>query len=261
MRDILLEIAARSAQDLKAKKAALPEAGLIKAIEKRERQPLSLYAALKREGVSVIAEIKKASPSKGVIRGSLDVPAQARLYGGNGAAAVSVLTEENFFLGSLADLRAARAVLEIPVLRKDFIFDPYQVLEAAAAGADALLLIAALVRDDKVFKELLALTESFGMEALCEAHSLEEGLRLADLGASIVGVNCRDLRTFQVYPERAEEVLSKLPSRLVKVAESGIAEPADLRKYPSADGFLIGEALVRAADPGEKLRQFRGAGE
>ncbi|MBO7448106.1 indole-3-glycerol-phosphate synthase TrpC, partial [bacterium] len=147
MRDILLEIAEKSARGLKAKKAARPEAELLKAIERRERRPLSLYSALKREGVSVIAEIKKASPSKGIIKTDLDPVSFAKIYSENGAAAISVLTEENYFLGSLDVLKAVREVTDLPLLRKDFIIDRYQVLEAAAAGADALLLIAALLND------------------------------------------------------------------------------------------------------------------
>ena len=144
MRDILLEIAEKSARDLEAKKAARPEAELLKAIERRERRPLSFYSALKREGVSVIAEIKKASPSKGIIKADLDPISFAKTYSENGTAAISVLTEENYFLGSLDVLKAVREVTDLPLLRKDFIIDRYQVLEAAAAGADALLLIAAL---------------------------------------------------------------------------------------------------------------------
>ena len=168
MRDILLEIAEKSARDLEAKKAARPEAELIKAIERRERRPLSLYSALKREGVSVIAEIKKASPSKGIIKADLDPLSFAKIYSENGAAAISVLTEENYFLGSLSVLEAVRKVTDLPLLRKDFIIDRYQVLEAAAAGADALLLIASLLEDDKKLKELFTLTHELGMDALVD---------------------------------------------------------------------------------------------
>ena len=256
MRDILLEIAEKSARDLEAKKAARPEAELIKAIERRERRPLSLYSALKREGVSVIAEIKKASPSKGIIKADLDPLSFAKIYSENGAAAISVLTEENYFLGSLSVLEAVRKVTDLPLLRKDFIYDRYQVLEAAAAGADALLLIASLLEDDKKLKELFTLTHELGMEALCEAHTKEEAQRLIDLGAKIIGVNCRDLRTFQVFPEKSEAVIETLPNDVAKVAESGLKTPADLEMYPAADAFLIGETLVRSNDPGKALRGF-----
>lgn len=255
MRDILLEIAARSAQDLKAKKTALPEAELLKAIEQRERQPLSLYAALKKEGVSVIAEIKKASPSKGMIKADLDPISFAKIYSANGAAAISVLTEENYFLGSMNILKTVRKVTDLPILRKDFIIDRYQVLEAAAAGADALLLIAALL-NDMLLKELLGLTHELGLEALCEAHTEEEAKRLTNLGAKVIGVNCRDLRTFQVFPEKSEAVIETLPNDVAKVAESGLKTPADLEMYPAADAFLIGETLVRSNDPGKALRGF-----
>ena len=255
MRDILLEIAEKSARDLKTKKAALPEAELLKAIEARERRPLSFYSALKREGVSVIAEIKKASPSKGIIKADLDPISFAKTYSENGAAAISVLTEENYFLGSLDVLKAVRETTELPLLRKDFIIDRYQVLEAAAAGADALLLIAALL-NDMLLKELLGLTHELGLEALCEAHTEEEAKRLTDLGAKVIGVNCRDLRTFQVFPEKSEAVIETLPNDVAKVAESGLKTPADLEMYPAADAFLIGETLVRSNDPGKALRGF-----
>ena len=255
MRDILLEIAEKSARDLEAKKAARPEAELLKAIERRERRPLSLYSALKREGVSVIAEIKKASPSKGIIKADLDPVSFAKTYSENGAAAISVLTEENYFLGSLDILKAVREVTALPLLRKDFIIDRYQVLEAAAAGADALLLIAALL-NDKLLRELFDLTHELGLEALCEAHTKEEADRLVALGAKIIGVNCRDLRTFQVFPEKSEAVIETLPNDVAKVAESGLKTPADLKMYPAADAFLIGETLVRSNDPGKALRGF-----
>lgn len=255
MRDILLEIAEKSARDLEAKKAARPEAELLKAIERRERRPLSLYSALKREGVSVIAEIKKASPSKGIIKADLDPVSFAKIYSENGAAAISVLTEENYFLGSLDVLKAVREVTDLPLLRKDFIIDRYQVLEAAAAGADALLLIAALL-NDKLLKELFDLTHELGLEALCEAHTEIEAKRLVDLGAKVIGVNCRDLRTFQVFPEKSEAVIEVLPQDVAKVAESGLKTPADLEMYPAADAFLIGETLVRSNDPGKALRGF-----
>ncbi len=255
MRDILLEIAEKSARGLEAKKAARPEAELLKAIERRERRPLSLYSALKSKGVSVIAEIKKASPSKGIIKADLDPISFAKIYSENGAAAISVLTEENYFLGSLETLKAVREVTDLPLLRKDFIIDRYQVLEAAAAGADALLLIAALL-NDKLLKELLGLTHELGLEALCEAHTEEEAKRLTDLGAKVIGVNCRDLRTFQVFPEKSEAVIEVLPKDVAKVAESGLKTPADLKMYPAADAFLIGETLVRSNDPGAALRGF-----
>jgi indole-3-glycerol phosphate synthase len=255
MRDILLEIAEKSARDLEAKKAARPEAELLKAIERRERRPLSLYSALKREGVSVIAEIKKASPSKGIIKADLDPVSFAKIYSESGAAAISVLTEENYFLGSLDVLKAVREVTDLPLLRKDFIIDRYQVLEAAAAGADALLLIAALL-NDKLLKELFDLTHELGLEALCEAHTEEEAQRLVALGAKIIGVNCRDLRTFQVFPEKSEAVIEVLPQDVAKVAESGLKTPADLKMYPAAEAFLIGEMLVRSNDPGKALRGF-----
>ena len=256
MRDILSEIAEKTALDLEIRKAHLPEALLMERIAKANRKPRSLYASLKKEGVRIIAEIKKASPSKGMIRADLDPEKQARAYELGGAAAISVLTEEHYFLGSLEILEQAANVVNVPVLRKDFIVDRYQIAEAAASGADALLLIAALLPDDAEFKTLLDLTHEFGLEALCEAHTLEEAKRIIDLGAKIIGVNCRDLRTFKVYPEKSEEVLASLPSSCARVAESGVRSPADLKFYPSADAFLIGETLVRSDDPEALLKEF-----
>ena len=260
MSDILETIAERTREDLVARKARLPEAELERmAVEQVAARPrVSLHDALTRPGVNIIAELKRASPSKGTIRADLDLADVASAYEANGAAAISVLTEEHWFKGSLDVLRAVRKRVSLPLLRKDFVIDRYQILEAAEAGADAVLLIAALLPDDALFADFLSVTHAFGMEALCEAHTQEEMERLVKLGAKNIGVNCRDLRTFQVFPERSEEILSKVQIVCAKVAESGIRTRADLEYYPSADAFLIGETLMRADDPGMALHELIG---
>ena len=261
MADILETIAERTRADLVARKARLPEAELERLAAKQvsARPPVSLHAALKRPGVNVIAELKRASPSKGTIRADLNLADVASAYEANGAAAISVLTEEHWFKGSLDVLRAVRKRVSLPLLRKDFVIDRYQILEAAEAGADAVLLIAALLPDDALFADFLSVTRAFGMEALCEAHTQAEMERLVKLGAKNIGVNCRDLRTFQVFPERSEAILAKVPTMCAKVAESGIHARADLSSYPSADAFLIGETLMRADNPGKALQALTGA--
>ncbi|MBQ7208323.1 MAG: indole-3-glycerol phosphate synthase TrpC [Lentisphaeria bacterium] len=258
--DILQTIASAGRASLARRKAARPEAELRRRI--RDRAPAkSLFASLKsKEGRRIIAELKKASPSKGVIRPDFRFEAFAKEYIGAGAAAISVLTEENFFLGSLAYLEKVAdlaAETPVPVLRKDFLLDPYQIVEARAAGADAVLLIAALLPSDGLFSDLLALAHELGMDALCEAHTEEETDRLLRLGARIVGVNSRDLRTFKTDISRTGALLRRIPPACASVAESGIREAADFDGLP-ADAFLIGELLMRAEHPGEKLRELRG---
>ncbi len=259
MAGILETIAERTRADLRARKERLPGDLLRGRAESAvaARRPLSLHAALKRPGVNVIAELKRASPSKGRIRMDLDLADVAASYEANGAAAISVLTEENWFLGSLEILREVRARVALPLLRKDFIVDDYQILEAAAAGADAVLLIVALL-DDATLASLASLAGTFGMEALVEAHTVEEARRAVALGAVNVGVNSRDLRTFRVFPEKSQEILETIPAACARVAESGIASPEDIARYPAADAFLIGETLMRGDDPGKTLRAFVG---
>ena len=258
--NILQTIASAAREPLARRKAAVPEAELRRRV--KERPPAkSLFSSLKsKEGRRIIAELKKASPSKGVIRPDFRLEAFAQEYIDAGAAAISVLTEENFFLGSLAYLEKVASLAAgtgVPVLRKDFLLDPYQVIEARAAGADAILLIAALLPSDGLFSDLLALAHELGMDALCEAHTAEETDRLLRLNARIVGVNSRDLRTFHTDISRTGELLRRIPSSCVSVAESGIREAADFDGLP-ADAFLIGELLMRTEHPGEKLRELRG---
>jgi indole-3-glycerol phosphate synthase len=219
----------------------------------------SLSTALGREGINIIAEFKRRSPSKGVIRENADASAIARSYESAGAAAISVLTEADYFDGSLDDLRAVRAAVSVPIMRKDFIVDEYQVYESAAAGADALLLIVAAL-DDRALTRLLRLTEEvLGMDALVEVHTRVELDRATANGAKVIGVNNRDLRTFEVSTETSIELAHLVPADTVLVSESGLT-PSAIPKLQIVGykGFLVGEALMRAADPERELRNFRG---
>ncbi len=258
--DILQTIADAGRKDLEVRKKEIPERELIRRIERRPHAK-SLFSSLKsRDGIRIISELKKASPSKGVIRPDFSFEQFAGEYLEAGAAAISVLTEPHFFQGSLEYLRKVAelaADTSVPVLRKDFLFDPYQILEARAAGADAVLLIAALIRSDEQFRDLLRCAHELGMDALCEAHDETEVKRIVDLGARIIGVNSRNLRTFHTDISRTGELLSLIPEDCASVAESGIRTAEDIRNLP-ADAYLVGETLMRAEHPGEKLRELRG---
>jgi indole-3-glycerol phosphate synthase/phosphoribosylanthranilate isomerase len=201
----------------------------------------------------LIAEVKRASPSKGLLAERFDPVARARAYTAGGAAAISVLTEPDFFLGSLDDLSAVRAAVDAPVLRKDFLLDPYQVYEARAAGADAVLLICALL-DDATLRDLLALARSLEMEALIEAHNADEARRAVAAGADVIGVNSRDLRTFAVDSDVVRRLRPLVSADRIFVAESGIGDVlgAARARVFGADAILVGEALMRSEAP-EKL--------
>jgi indole-3-glycerol phosphate synthase len=208
-------------------------------------------------GPAVIAELKKASPSRGLIRAEFDAAALAVEMEDAGAAVLSVLTDERFFQGSLENLQRASAAVQIPCLRKDFMVDEFQVREARANGADAILLIVAAL----TAAELRGLRESargFGLDVLCEVHDAEELERALGLDCECVGVNSRDLRTFEVSLERACELAARLPASAVKVAESGIHTAADMRRLRGAgyEAFLIGESLMRQERPGVALREL-----
>ncbi|HVO11862.1 MAG TPA: indole-3-glycerol phosphate synthase TrpC [Vicinamibacteria bacterium] len=217
-----------------------------------------LVAALSRPGrVNVIAEHKRRSPSRGAIREDLAAGEVARRYENAGAAALSVLTESDFFGGSLAHLAEARASVSLPVLRKDFLLEPWQVWEARAAGADAVLLIVAAL-EDAALGELLAVVAETGMSALVEVHERGELERALRAGARLVGVNNRDLRTLAVSLSTSLELLPLVPDEVVAVAESGIRSGRDLRRLrdAGADAFLVGESLMSAPCPGEALREL-----
>src|SRR5579872_2466906 len=205
----------------------------------------------------LIAEVKRASPSKGLLVEAFDPVAQATAYARGGAAAISVLTEPRFFLGSLEHLRAVRAAVDVPVLRKDFVIDPYQVYEARAAGADAVLLICALL-DDATLAALLALTRNLSMEALVEAHNTEDARRAVISGATVIGVNSRDLRTFAVDTDIVRHLRPLVPADCVFIAESGIFDALGAARARAwgAHAILVGEALMKSPDPAAKAREL-----
>lgn len=233
--------------------------------KKRERlrEARSSHAflnALRMDGINIIAEFKRRSPSKGVIRADANVAEIARAYQAGGAVAMSVLTEEDYFAGSLDDLRQVKATVALPVLRKDFIVDEYQVYESAAAGADAILLIVAVL-DDELLSRLRRLAEDkLQMDALVEVHTSEEMKRAAACGAKLIGVNNRDLRTFEVSLETSLRLAREAPAEALLISESGLNNTADVQLLYDAGyrGFLIGETLMRAEDPEQALRSFRG---
>jgi indole-3-glycerol phosphate synthase len=214
-------------------------------------------AAMAQLGPAVIGELKKASPSKGVIRGSFPVATLANQLARAGASALSVLTDEEFFHGSLANLLEASAATELPCLRKDFIIDEFQITEARAHHADAILLILAAL-DDETFRRLLDFARALDLDALCEVHDEEELRRALEGGADIIGVNSRNLKTFQVSLDTLCDMAASIPNHVLRVAESGIDSGADIRELHSSgyQAFLIGEALMRAEDPGQKLQQL-----
>lgn len=215
-------------------------------------------AALRAHKPAIIAEIKKASPSKGVLLETFDPPRIARTYNDGGAACLSVLTDSDYFQGSLADLESARAVVALPVLRKDFTIDSLHVIEAAAHGADAILLIAAILseREMRDFRELAA---NLGMATLVEVHDASELDAAIHSGADIIGVNNRNLHTFEVTLETSLRLVDKIPENVVRVAESGIRLRTDVARLEAAgfDAFLVGEHLMKSPDPAAALRELR----
>ena len=219
--------------------------------------PVSFMAGLQAVGLGVIAEVKKKSPSRGMIDGDLDPVAQAGAYEAGGAVAVSVLTEPHFFSGSVVDLIAVKERIDLPVLRKDFLVDAVQVIQARAIGADAILLIMACLTDQQA-TDLLEEAATWGLDVLVEAHTADEARRAVDCGARIVGVNNRDLSTFDVDLKMAERIAPLLPAEVVRVAESGIWTADDAMRMAAAgyDAVLVGEALVRSDDPGALIRRF-----
>lgn len=254
-------------QIIEKKRARLTEAQTATPLEElRERidaadrrSPNALRSALSCQNrVNIIAEFKRRSPSKGVIRAGADPQLIARSYESGGAVAISVLTEQDYFDGSLQDLRSVATSVTIPILRKDFIFDEYQVYESVANGANAILLIVAGLEDDRL-RYLRELAEDrLQIDALVEVHTESEMRRAIDSGASLIGVNNRDLSTFEVSLETSIRLAAIAPKHLVLVSESGLNTTADLRRLRAVgyQGFLIGESLMRSDDPAEMLRGF-----
>ncbi|MCI1749547.1 MAG: indole-3-glycerol phosphate synthase TrpC [Acidipropionibacterium sp.] len=245
--------------DLRERQLMVSEASLRGAIDLLAA-PLDPLPALRRPGLSVISEVKRSSPSKGALAEIPDPAALARRYQAGGAAAISVLTERRRFSGTLADLDDVRAAVSIPVLRKDFVVTEYQVLEARAHGADIVLLIVAAL-DDRELASLYRLVVSLGMTPLVEVHTPDEARRAADLGAGLIGVNARNLKTLKVDTSNFGRLLDLLPDQAVKVAESGILSLDDAvdAHRAGADAILVGEALVRAEDPAALISQISAA--
>lgn len=244
---ILDEIAAKRKEQLEREKAAVSLDEMKKRAANAEFPVHSFKNAIAEEGLSVIAEVKKASPSKGLIQPDFEPVKIAREYEKAGAKAISCLTEEHYFQGSSKYLADIRKNVSIPLLRKDFIFDEYQIYEAKAIGADAVLLIAALLSDEE-FKPLYDLAHSLGLDVLCEAHDDEEVLRLVRMGCNIIGVNNRNLKTFEVDIENTKRLAALIPENTLLVCESGIKTNEHMKSARSwgADGVLIGETLMRS---------------
>jgi indole-3-glycerol phosphate synthase len=253
--DILSEIIARKRQRVLAAKELVPLARLVSEA-RHNASPHALSNALRCDGINVIAEFKRRSPSKGIIRPDADLCQIVKSYDAGGASAISVLTEEDYFSGSLDDLRTVKATVKLPVLRKDFVFDEYQVYESAAAGADAILLIVAALEDGLLLNLRRLAEDELGLDALVEVHTSEEMRKAADCGASLIGVNNRDLRTFEVSLETSLSLAREAPSEALLVSESGLRSREDLRRLHAVGfrGFLIGETLMRADEPQQALR-------
>ena len=260
---VLDDIIAGVRQDLKEREDRVPLAR-IKEMETQVPEAKDALGALRnRDGaVKIISEVKRSSPSKGALAAIPDPAALASTYEAGGASVISVLTEQRRFNGSLADLDAVRAAVDIPILRKDFIVTPYQIHEARAHGADLVLLIVAAL-EQNVLVSLLERTRSLGMEALVETHSRLEALRAMEAGASIIGVNARNLKTLEVDRSTVEQVIDVIPQDVVAVAESGVANAHDVFEYAKwgADAVLVGEALVTSGDPRASIQDMVSAGQ
>jgi indole-3-glycerol phosphate synthase len=260
---VLDDIVAHKRGEVEACRTRRPVATLVAAC--RGQAPVRPFAAALAPGpgerVRLIAEVKRASPSRGVLRADLDPAAQAACYAAAGAAAVSVLTDRAYFHGSLEDLVAVRAAVAVPVLRKEFIVDEYQLWEARAAGADAVLLIAAAL-DDAALKDLFHAADGVGLGTLVEVHTRGELERAARLGAPVIGVNNRDLQTLATSLAPSLALLPLVPPGALAVSESGLAGRADVERVVAAGAraILVGETLVRAADVGAAVRELTLAG-
>ncbi|MGY1842908.1 indole-3-glycerol phosphate synthase TrpC [Modestobacter sp. SYSU DS0875] len=257
---VLDDIVAGVREDVAARQAAVPLPE-VQAAARDARPALDALAALRAPGVGVIAEVKRKSPSKGALAQITDPAALAAQYAAGGARVISVLTEGRQFGGSHADLAAVRAAVDVPVLNKDFVVSSYQVHEARAHGADLVLLIVAAL-EQPVLTGLLERIESLGMTALVEVHSEAEADRALAAGASVIGVNARDLTTLSVDRSTFERIAPGLPSEVVKIAESGVRGPHDLISYAGAgaDAVLVGEGLVTAGDPRQAVADLVTAG-
>ncbi len=255
MADFVEKVLFQKRKKIEKKKGFLSFSALFQRVNKLSSP--SLFSNSILSGKSIIAEIKKASPSKGVLFSGDMIEKLGRTYEAYGASAVSLVTEEKYFHGRLEDLEKLKAHIRIPVLRKDFIIDEYQILESKQSRADAVLLIASLLTAKKL-KKFLNLINDFGMEALVEVHSRDELEKAFDVDAQIIGINNRDLKTFNVDLNTAKSLLPLIPDSKIKIVESGFKNDTDLLSYKkfNVNAFLIGEALVTASHPGGKLKKF-----
>jgi indole-3-glycerol phosphate synthase len=264
MSDVLQRILAAKRREVDERKAAVPQAEMEKraaAAPAPRGFERAVRAKIAQQRPAVIAEIKRSSPSRGLIRADFDPARIARTYEAHGAACLSVLTDREFFGGSEGDLREARAACTLPVLRKDFMIDPYQVFEARSWGADCILLIMDAAPDAQL-AELEGIARSLGMDVLVESHDGAQLDRAVRLKTALVGINNRDLRTFETRLETTIGLLDRVPAGKIAVTESGIAEPADVARLQAAkvSAYLVGSAFMSAEDPGKELRRvFSGA--
>jgi len=260
--EILQAIVAGSRRSAELREERTPIAAVEREAASRRPRGAAFAETLCADGVRVIAECKRRSPSRGVLRQNYDPVAIARAYAASGAAAISVLTEPAFFDGALDHLRAVRDAVDLPVLRKDFIVSEYQIVEARAAGADAVLLIVAAL-DDETLARLIGCARAHDLAALVEVHDAQEVRRALDAGADIVGVNSRNLRTLEMSGTAFDELASLLPPHVTAVAESGIKSGEDMARLRARryQAFLIGERFMTEADPGRGLADVIGAAQ
>ncbi|HEY3827336.1 MAG TPA: indole-3-glycerol phosphate synthase TrpC [Bryobacteraceae bacterium] len=253
--DILARIVSRKREELREAKLSLAELRSVADTRRKDRRDFAV--ALRAKRPAIISEIKKASPSRGVLIEDFRPVDLAKQYQDGGAAALSVLTDRDFFQGSLDDLEDARAACSLPVLRKDFTISEFHVVEAAAAGADAILLIVAIL-DHSQLREFRQLAREFSMDALVEVHDRRELEIALESGAEIVGVNNRDLRTFQVSLDTSVRLAPQIPQGVIRISESGIFHAADVHKLMDAgyDAFLVGEHLVKSGDAAQAVREL-----
>ena len=262
MVNLLVEILRRKREDLTELLRVRAEGSILKNAlgvrEKAEPHRLRKTLAAKNPGIKIIAEYKRRSPSKGNIREDLRPAEAGSLYQNAGACAISVLTEKHFFGGSIGDLREIRAATALPLLRKDFIIHPVQIFEAAEAGADAILLIAAALDDETLGKLRSIAEEELGLDALVEAHTKEEMERAANCGAQLIGINNRDLTTFEVSLSTSEALVRYAPEKALLISESGLRTGHELSRLRTLgfDGFLIGSSLMQSDNPGDALRKL-----
>ncbi|OJU16549.1 MAG: indole-3-glycerol phosphate synthase [Clostridiales bacterium 43-6] len=255
---ILDEILCKRKDQLEKEKSKVSLEEIKQAVAAKQEPPIDFYQALSSEPLAVIAEVKKASPSKGVIRGDFYPVETAVCYEGAGVNAISVLTEEYYFQGSSEYLCEIRKHVKLPLLRKDFIFDEYQIYEARVMGADAVLLIAGVL-DTETMKGFLTLAKSLGLHCLVEVHQENELEKAIAAGADIIGINNRDLTTFHVDLATTERLIPSIPKHCIIVSESGIATNADMKrlKAAGANAVLIGETLMRSGDVANSLKHLR----